>query len=499
MRLTLTTLFCAALAGLGACSGNDDAPAAPLPSAPPAAVAQATLSGVAAVGSPLAGATVTATCTSGPQLMSLPTSSSGGWTLDVPANTLPCALEAGGGTVAGVANLVKLHALAAAAGRVNITPLTDLAIAHAAVRLPADWFAGLLDARSGTALDARTATSQLLAALATAGYTVPGGSFDPFSAVFEAQSSDAYDALLDALQATLNHNGQSYADLLAALVSSNGPLLNLPPIFTGITPTPPSHGAIVLLPKGNATAADIAPLVGSYHGSLGRVFRPGQPTVDTASCTIDVAADGTMTVSAGDRSIAAAMGGDVGDLILSVLDMYRVQASDTGTDRYAQLTTVRGVLAQGVARQGGTGFTTAEDRVECTLPNPAPSSAGSTTVARIQGATAADMAASLVGTYSGAGCTVTIGENGVLHLTSSAVDITTALGGDENDVIVLFGGAGVLQAQDYFTGGEQIYIAFTYEAANPALNLPASFSAEASHREPRPWATLAQCSGLTRQ
>ena len=77
--------------------------------------------------------------------------------------------------------------------------------------------------------------------------------------------------------------------------------------------------------------------------------------------------------------------------------------------------------------------------------------------------------------------------------------MTTRLAGDEDDVIVTFGESVAVQAQDYFTAGEQTWVTLAYQPANAALNVPASYSADASHRMPRPVKSLAQCSGLVKQ
>ncbi len=501
-RLSLAGALLVATIGLAACGGGD-APTSTAPvTAPPPAVTSVTLSGVAAVGDPVVGATVRAQCANGASAASLPTSTSGAWTIAVAAAALPCGLQVSGGTVAGAANTLVLHAIAVAAGITNITPLTDLAIARAAGRTPSEWFAALGTTPAGARLDPHTATTQLLAALAAAGYTMPAGSgFDPFTATFEARTGDAYDNLLDTLRIAMARDSRTYGDLLVQFVSNLSAAITLPQATATVVVDPGTHpsGPIVLTPKFSATAADIAPMVGTWQGTLGRVFTTGQPTVDTSSCTITVTADGMMTVAAGGRSIGAAVNGDGGDLILAVQSLFRIQASDTTNDRYAQLTTVRGVMSQGVARQGGTGFTTASDRVECTVTNPSVTSAGTTTVATLQGATAADMAASLVGTYTGGGCTLTLSSSGVLHLISGDVNVTTTLGGDPNDIIVLAAGSVGIQAQDYFAGGVETYVFFGYSPGTPSLNIPPSYTAEARRDQPRPGTALANCSALARQ
>jgi len=460
----------------------------------------ASLTGVAARGAPLVGSTVTATCTSGPATVSLPTSATGVWTVDVPANTLPCALQVAGGTVGGAANPLTLHSIATAAGRVNITTLTDLTIARAAGVAPATWFAGLAGAPAGTRLDTAGALTQLIATLKAGSYVLPTGTFDPFTVVFDAKPGDPTDALLDSLMAAALASKKTYIDLIADFTAATGGIYKLPPALTGTDPTPPAPHAIVLTPKGQAAAADVAPAIGTWQGQLGRIFTTGQPTQETTACSISVAADGMLTVSAGDKTLKAAVDGDVGDLILNVVSLTRMQASDVPNDRYAQLTLVKGVMAQGVARQGGTGFTTATDRVECWLSNPnSTTSAGTANVAALNGATAADMSSALVGHYTSSSCTLDVSSTGVFHLVSGNVDVTTRLGGDQDDVIVTFGDTVAVQAQDYFTAGEQIWVSLAYQPANAALGIPASYSADASHREPRPVKLLAQCGSLVKQ
>ena len=469
----------AAMLALGACGGGGTPdPAAPV-IAPPPVILKATLTGVAAIGAPLVNATVSASCISGPVTVSLPTSANGSWTLEVPANTLPCALEAAGGLILGAANTLTLHSLARAEGRVNLTPLTDLAIARAAGQVPSAWFAALGNARAGARLDAAAASSQLLAALTAAGYTVPSNGFDPFTTAFEAKAGDPVDGLLDAIKAALANTHKTYGDLIADLVASANSTLHLPPAFTD--PKPPQTGGIVLTSKSSATAADIAPLVGTYQGNMGRVFTPGQPTLDTTSCTITVTADGMMNVAAGGRSIQADVNGDVGDLILNVVSLTRIMASDVPHNTYAQLTTVRGVLAESVARNGGTGFTTADDRVECLIANPNITSAGTVMVSKLGGATAADIGPKFIGTFSNGTCTLTVSNKGVMHLTTGSVDLTTTLAGDQNDTTWTNDGVGgAVDAHDYFAGGLEKIISIGYNPGNVAAGFPENFFVNAN-------------------
>ena len=102
-----------------------------------------TLSGVAAVGTPIANGTINIRCASGSALNTT-TSSSGGWQVTLSGQTLPCAVEVSGGTINGVANTMTYHSIATAIGTVNVTPLTDLMVANlAGTATPTTWFTGL--------------------------------------------------------------------------------------------------------------------------------------------------------------------------------------------------------------------------------------------------------------------------------------------------------------------------------------------------------------------
>ena len=94
-------------------------PTPPLPSPP-----VETLSGVAAIGAPLVGAIVEIRCDG--FVDSTQTDDDGAWTAEIPEGVAPCLLRASGGTPE-----ITLYSYAAAAGTVNITPLTTLVVARA--------------------------------------------------------------------------------------------------------------------------------------------------------------------------------------------------------------------------------------------------------------------------------------------------------------------------------------------------------------------------------
>ena len=136
----ISVLSFAILAGCG--GGGDDA--ASTPGAPPGAAA-ITLTGLAATGAPLAGATVTARCSGGADIAGT-TAADGSFTLTLVAGQLaPCMVK-----IVSAAPALTLYSYAAAAGRVNITPLTDLIVARAAAANPAVAFSTFNAAQAAT-------------------------------------------------------------------------------------------------------------------------------------------------------------------------------------------------------------------------------------------------------------------------------------------------------------------------------------------------------------
>ena len=470
---------------LGACSDDDPAPSS------------VTLTGVAAVGAPLVGATVTARCAAPTSTAPTTTNGAGEWTLMLAPAALPCALQASGGTASGVANTQALHSYAAAAGVANITPLTDLLVALAAGSPPAMWFAGL-DATHPPALDSALSTAgpRLRQALTDAGYTPPSATFDPRTSAFAAKATDPYDKLLETFASGLAASRKSYPQLLTDTLAaaSGGRPFSLPAFGAsapGTTPVNTSGDPIVLTPKSNVQPADIAALAGVVAGTFGSTTATGQPAVPTSSCSIDAKANGRLTVSAGGKTIGASMSGDVGDQILAINTILKVIAFDFGSGQVT-VELVRG-------RVVGATATDASGAVSCTVANPHVTSAGTTTVQTINGATASDFDASLVGTYGNGTCTASVSSQGVIRVVSGSIDMQGTLGGDEQDVIVA-GGSGPtrsegLQAEDVTSDGRHIQVFFSRTAAN----LPAGYSAEVTIDQPRPVQRLLNCQNLVKQ
>lgn len=203
-----------AVLGLAACGGNGDE--LPLASQQPGAAAQ--LTGVVAVGQPLAGATVTLRCAGGLEQFAR-TDDGGRYALPLARQILPCVLRAEG-DAGGEAQV--LHSLLVAGSlRVNITPLTELLLGRVADEAPAAFFA----AWPGEGRSARLSAGSVAGALPFVqdylgglGVDIAALTAQPLlDGEFVAAPGDAHDAVLEALQARLAYNGLSLADAVAAV------------------------------------------------------------------------------------------------------------------------------------------------------------------------------------------------------------------------------------------------------------------------------------------
>lgn len=233
--LTLSMLFAATLAACG--GGDSDVPTA----AGPAVTVK--LTGLAATGAALAGATVTAKCTAGADT-TVTTAADGSFKLTLgAAQVAPCLLRVVGGNPS-----VTLYSHAAGAGRVNITPWTDLIVARAASSSPAAAFAAF-DLAKGKAIAAALAAAK--AYVAAEAVTVAGAArvADALTGVFAV--GDADDKLLDTLGAALKAADKSQGDLDTA--ASTGASLK-----AVLTVAGPSSGAIGSGAYAQVTAKDSA-------------------------------------------------------------------------------------------------------------------------------------------------------------------------------------------------------------------------------------------------
>jgi hypothetical protein len=180
----------------------------------PAAVAHPTLSGTAAVGTPIVGGTVKVSCAGGSPLTDTTTSNTGAWQITTSGQTLPCAVQVSGGTIGGSTNTRPYHSIALSLSTVNITPLTDLVVANLSGQNPSTWFNGLNAAQLqgiktvdvNTALDKIRSTFGLTSTLAGA---------NPLTTPFQAVNGNLLDDVLEAFKAALATAGTDYNALLA--------------------------------------------------------------------------------------------------------------------------------------------------------------------------------------------------------------------------------------------------------------------------------------------
>ena len=172
---SVTTLFIGAV--LASCGGGADVAQTSAPN---------TLSGVAAVGYPIVGGTVSVVCAAGVVPTINNTSATGAWQVSAVGLTLPCAVRVSGGTINGVTSTAMYHSLANSIGTVNITPLTDLIVANFAQRSDLDvWFAGLNPAVVVQAQITPASVDAALANLRTAlTELTPLGTINPITTAF---------------------------------------------------------------------------------------------------------------------------------------------------------------------------------------------------------------------------------------------------------------------------------------------------------------------------
>lgn len=171
---------------MAACGGGDDLGPA----------TAGVLSGTAATGAPITGGRVDVACASGSPL-SVTTSATGTYEMDLQGQTLPCKLRVSGGSLAMGA---VYHSVALHPGTVNLTPLTDLVVARIAGGAPSAWYSDIsaADFQKLTADAVNTALDAINTGL---GLTTPLGGKNPITTAFEAKTTDPLDKILEAIKA----------------------------------------------------------------------------------------------------------------------------------------------------------------------------------------------------------------------------------------------------------------------------------------------------------
>lgn len=190
--------------------------------APPPAAAQLIVSGTAAVGAPLTGAEIEVKCATGTGSTS--TDAQGVYAVSIAGGSAPCLVKASAGTIGagGAANTDTLLGVTDAAGKANVTPLTQLILAQALGQEPGAAFAASLpnDKLALAQLDA--AWSSVKTSLRNFGIDVAGLDGNPVGAPFTADSAtDPLDQSLEALKSRLEATGSTLAALTQALADGS--------------------------------------------------------------------------------------------------------------------------------------------------------------------------------------------------------------------------------------------------------------------------------------
>jgi len=240
-RITLSLLAaCAFLASCGGGGGNGSE-SAPF-----------TLSGLAATGAAVANRTVSIKCREG-AAASATTDAGGRFTANLSGQSLPCMLEVESATMG------KLHGVATAAGRVNITPLTSLIVARAARANPSTLFT-TIDAAGFSNLSANllSATS----AIGTEASRLMGWSPSASPLTADFSIGDDTDRALDNLTASLSNASATLATLNTAAAAGTALLAALPAEETR------PHTAIAYAISADDNTATTFPALGAAAGDV---------------------------------------------------------------------------------------------------------------------------------------------------------------------------------------------------------------------------------------
>jgi hypothetical protein len=262
----LSTLILVACGG----GGGGDTPAAQTP--------PSVLSGTAAVGAPIVGATVTLSCAGGAVLTSAPSSSLGLWQVVLSGQTFPCAAQLKGGTINGVANTLQLHSVATSKGTLNITPLTDLVVANASrTSTPSTWYAAIQSA-GFTTVNATSLNDALNLLVNMLNMVQITNAFNPLTTPFAPAAGNIIDDTLTALGQALKDIGIDYATLRSQV--SVGP---------GFIP-PSGIGAAIRMQYADTTSGIASGGVSSIpvvtnNPTTGQAAN-SSPTIAVANCTI---------------------------------------------------------------------------------------------------------------------------------------------------------------------------------------------------------------------
>lgn len=211
--------FIALLAG---CNGSGDSgssdPGASNNTPPPAP----TLTGVAAIGSPIVGGTVIVKGASGNPI-TISTDANGTYTATLTGLNGPYILELSGGTVKGASNTLVLHSVAPGAGRANITTFSEMLVAAQLRADPAAFFQSVGTAGGGTTTSF-TAANLTSAANVVSQFSASMGvnisAFANFLTLeFQAIAGNPFDLVLEALRTAFTTNNTTLAAVRTQLIA----------------------------------------------------------------------------------------------------------------------------------------------------------------------------------------------------------------------------------------------------------------------------------------
>jgi len=289
-RIVFVSAVCV-LASCGGGGGNGDGDSGGPPPPPPPS-ANMVVTGTVASGAALAAAVVDAKCLGGAG--SATSAADGTYTVTIADGRLPCVVRA-------TAGALVLHSIASGAGsssaRANITPVTELVVAHLTGGAPAAYFAGFAPISLDTAAGRFNASivtgnlstsivgpvaSAVIASLQANGLDLTGVG-DPLGGPLVAASGstagDAHDQALDRLDGALTASGVTL-DVLTqavALASPNAPV--------------ESHTTVALLPPERLLAASASNCASFRSGRYRLIVNeaaasPAQVLVDFNATTL---------------------------------------------------------------------------------------------------------------------------------------------------------------------------------------------------------------------
>ncbi len=216
---------------VAACS---DGSSTTTPAVAAAPAAPTVVAGTAAVGAPLANATVSLLCNAGGTPFTATTNAAGKYTGNLPVGCAAPYIYKATGTdpTASPTASITLYGFADAPANINITPLTDIAARYVTANDPAAAYAAVAAGNKKVAdywnaTAAANAKTSLIKVLTDLGLgTSAAGLTDLFQQAFLANGTDPLDKLLDSLKAA--RGGVSLAALAETMAQNGGTVENKP-------------------------------------------------------------------------------------------------------------------------------------------------------------------------------------------------------------------------------------------------------------------------------